>query len=267
MQIKFVPIFSGSSGNCALFATEGAKLLIDAGRPGSAIIDQLHRLKLDPFSLDGILVTHEHTDHAKGVGVLSRRFDLPVFATAATFAAMEQSIGSLASKNIRVIHPGHEFSVGNVCVSPHSIPHDAADPVGFVFRCCGRTVAQFTDLGHMPKEVLDIATEADLVVLESNHDVTMLKNGPYPFALKQRILSKRGHLSNDTAAEAAVSLASRGVTAIVLGHLSAQNNTETIAFETVRQALTREGVRVGEDVRLEVASREGPTVAYDLSVL
>jgi phosphoribosyl 1,2-cyclic phosphodiesterase len=266
MQIKFVPIFSGSSGNCALFATEGAKLLIDAGKPGSAIIDQLKRLKLDPSSLDGILVTHEHTDHSKGVGVLSRRFDLPVYATAATFSAMERSIGSIASKNLRVIHAGREFSVGNVCVFPISIPHDAADPVGFVIRCCGRTVAQFTDLGHMPKEILNTAAEADLVVLESNHDVCMLKNGPYPARLKNRILGRRGHLSNDTAAESAVALARRGVTTIVLGHLSAQNNTETVAYETVCNALCKEGLRLGEDLRLEVASREGPTIAFDLSV-
>lgn len=266
MQIKFVPIYSGSSGNCALFVTEGAKLLIDAGKPGSAIIDQLKRLRLDPSRLDGILVTHEHTDHAKGVGVLSRRYDIPVYATSATFSAMERSVGSIAPKNVRVINAGHEFSVGNICVCPHSVPHDAADPVGYVLRCCNRAVAQFTDLGHMPKEILETASDADLVVLESNHDIVMLKNGPYPAMLKNRILGRRGHLSNDTAAETAVSLARRGVSTIVLGHLSAQNNTETIAFQTVSTALTKEGVRIGDDLRLEVASREGPTVAYDLSV-
>lgn len=266
MQIKFLPIFSGSSGNCSLFATDGAKLLIDAGKPGSAIIDQLNRLKFDPSMLDGILVTHEHTDHAKGVGVLSRRYDLPVFATAATFAAMEQCVGSLSPKNERVISAGREFAVGNICVSPHSIPHDAADPVGFLLRCAGRAVAQFTDLGHMPKDILAAASEADVVVLESNHDVVMLKNGPYPAMLKNRILGRRGHLSNDSAAESAITLACRGVNTIVLGHLSAQNNTEAAAFDTVFSALVREGLRLGEELRLEVASRDGPTVVYDLSV-
>ncbi len=266
MQIKFLTLFSGSSGNCALLATEGAKLLIDAGKPGTAILQQLDKLKFDTSSLNGILVTHEHTDHAKGVGVLSRKYDIPVYATAATFAAMEKTIGPLATKNQMVICAGSEFCVGNICVQPLSIPHDAADPVGFMLRCAGRMVAQLTDLGYMPKNILEVASEADLVVLESNHDIEMLKNGPYPAMLKKRVLGRRGHLSNDTAADSAITLACRGVNTIVLGHLSAQNNTETVAYKTVANALSREGLCLGEDIQLEVAPREGPRVAFDLSV-
>lgn len=266
MPMTYCPLFSGSSGNSALLDAGGARLLIDAGLPGRTVVNALSAAGYSPESLQGILITHEHSDHVKGAGVLSRKYDLPIYANAGTWEAMEGQIGKIAPKNIRLFDTGHEFFLGKLAVFPFSVPHDAADPVGFSFRCGGTKLSQATDLGHMTPEVLEAVRESDLLLLESNYDVAMLKAGPYTYALKQRILGNNGHLSNDAAALSCVRLLNLGVRRFVLGHLSGENNFEELAFQTCAQALTDAGAHLGEgaDAALYLAHRDRPAAVFHL---
>lgn len=258
MALYFCPLYSGSSGNCALVGTETTRILVDAGLTGKAIVSALDFVGQRPEGLSGIVITHEHTDHCKAAGILSRRFDIPIYANAGTWAAMVRTVGKIAPHNQRIFDSGRDFFLGNLEITPYSISHDAAEPVGFGFYAGGRRVVQMTDLGYVSADVLDFATGADLVLMEANHDLVMLENGPYPAVLKRRIAGRRGHLSNDAAGELACELARRGTRQFILGHLSGENNTEEIAFETVESTLVQQGAKVGiaGDVQLHMAHRQ-----------
>ena len=263
MSFRYCPLYSGSSGNAALLSTGRISLLVDAGLTGKAIVAGLKEARCLPESLSGILITHEHSDHIKGAGVLSRKYDLPIYANAPTWEAMERQIGAVAPRNVRIFETGHEFILGDIAIMPYSIPHDAAEPVGYSFFHRGCKVSQMTDLGHITAEVLQNVAESDLLLLESNHDVDMLRAGPYPYALKQRILSGKGHLSNDTAGEACVRLMRLGVRRFILGHLSGENNLEPLAYSTVAQAIADAGARIGADADLYLAHRDRPTAVFE----
>lgn len=262
MDIRFCPIYSGSSGNSTYFGAGDVNLLVDAGLPGKHIVSGLQAVGVDPQALDGILVTHEHTDHVAGVGVLARRFSVPIYATTPTWAAMEKKIGAIPPKLIREITPDTDFYIGAVGITPVPIPHDAASPVGYHFSCHGHNAATFTDLGYIPTHVLDAASDCEVLLIESNHDVEMLRNGPYPYDLKQRILSRKGHLSNETCAQALVKLLERGVRNAYLGHLSADNNDPSLALQTVKSALMAAGAQEGRDFAVAMAKRSRPSAFY-----
>ena len=266
MPMTYCPLFSGSSGNAALLEAGNTRLLVDAGLPGRTITSALEGTGRLPESLQGILITHEHSDHIKGAGILSRKYDLPIYANAGTWEAMESQIGRIAPKNIRIFETGHEFFLGQLAVFPYAISHDAAEPVGFSFYHQGSKISQATDLGRMTPDVLEAVKGSDLLLLESNHDVAMLKAGRYTYALKQRILGNKGHLSNDAAALACVRLANLGVRRFILGHLSRENNFEELAYETCAQALTDAGARLGEegDVSLYLAHWDRPTALFTI---
>lgn len=262
MDIRFCPIYSGSSGNATYFGAGDVNILVDAGLPGKHIVGGLQAIGVDPQSLDAILVTHEHTDHVAGVGVLARRFSLPVYATTPTWTAMERKVGAIPPRLIREIVPGTDFYIGAAGITPVSIPHDAASPVGYHFSCQGRNAAVFTDLGYIPSQVLDAVSDCEVLLIEANHDVEMLRRGPYPYDLKQRILSRKGHLSNDTCAQALVKLLERGVRNAYLGHLSADNNDPALALQTVKTALAAAGAQEGRDFAIAMAQRARPSAFY-----
>lgn len=264
MELRFCPLFSGSSGNALYLGCEETHLLIDAGMSGAKITAELERIGVSPKALSGILVTHEHADHIAGVGVLSRRYDIPVYANAGTWDAMRAKLGTISEKNVMLFETGVDFHVGSVDVLPFPTPHDAAEPVGYSFYAGQNKLSIATDLGTVRESWLKHIEGSDLVLLESNHDVDMLKAGRYPYELKRRILGAKGHLSNDAAGKAAVELARRGVRTIVLGHLSGENNFPELAYQSVCTALQLEEIEPGRDVMISVASRDGASGMYIL---
>ena len=200
MQLIFSPLFSGSSGNATFVGCGDARILVDAGLSGSRVAGELARVGVDPAALTAILVTHEHADHIKGIGILSRKYDLPVYATEGTWDGMLGKIGNLPSKNVRYIEPGQDFYIGGIDVTPFSIPHDAAQPVGYTFETRGAKLAIATDLGGIRDSWLKYVAGAGAVILESNYDPGMLQSGPYPYDLKKRIMGKRGPCPTTTPA-------------------------------------------------------------------
>lgn len=255
MMFKFCSLVSGSSGNASLVYAQGTGLLIDCGLNGKRACAAVAEAGVDASSLRAILITHEHSDHISGAGVLARRLRLPVYATDKTWQAMRDAVGALSDAQIKIVEPGECFSVGPIGVCAFSTPHDAADPVGYSLFFDRLKLSVATDMGHISESAVRALEGSDMVLLESNHDVDMLTNGRYPLFLKRRILGEYGHLSNDCAARLAVHLVKKGTRGILLGHLSTENNLPRIAYDTVAQALTSLGARLGRDVQLAVANR------------
>jgi len=256
----FCPLFSGSSGNAVFLEAGDVRLLIDAGLSGRTIEGALNAIGIDPASLNAILVTHEHSDHIKGVGVLSRKYRIPVYANDACWAAMEPCIGQVALGNIRVFRTESNFYIQDLNVLPFHTPHDSAEPVGYCFCHKGRKVSVMTDIGHVNERMLSVVEQSDLLLLEANHDVDMLKAGSYPYALKQRILSRNGHLSNEDAGLALCRLYDKGVNNVLLGHLSRENNNEALARLTIEQTLKQ--AQILDNMHIAFARRDGPCGLY-----
>ena len=255
LKLAFCPLFSGSSGNAVFIGSQQARVLVDAGVSATAICQALVEIDVHPDQLDGILVTHEHTDHTRALQTLARKYGIPIYANRATFDALGKKTEAIPAGLARVFETGQEFYIGNLAVRSFSIPHDAADPVGFAVHANGKKACVMTDLGHVPTRLLDQAAQADVMLLESNHDVHLLEQGKYPAYLKRRILSTKGHLSNETAGHTAVRLAQRGVKRFFLGHLSQENNREDVALSAVCGALTAQQIQPGRDVALAMAHR------------
>ena len=266
MAMYFCPLYSGSSGN-ALFVQYGnTRLLIDAGKPGRAVADALGSIGVEIETVSGVLITHEHSDHIAGAGVLARKYHLPVYATTETWRAMEGKVGKIPGELMRTFEAGKDFQLGDIGVAPFSIPHDAADPVGFRLWGGAVSVSTATDLGYFAQTVYERIAGSTLVLLESNHDPELLRSNPrYNAALKARILGDRGHLSNEACAEALLKLIASGTENVILGHLSGENNTPSLARRVSESALAREGIRPGEDVQLQVALREEVGDVYILN--
>ena len=261
-----MPIFtlaSGSAGNCTLVQDGETSLLIDAGISAKRICAGLNALGVSVDELSGILITHEHSDHIKGVGVLSRRYSIPVYANSATWDAMSPLIGEVAPSCVRIFETDRDFFIRELNVLPFATPHDAAESVGYCFNHKGAQVSTLTDVGHINARLLSAVQESDIILLESNHDVEMLKAGSYPYTLKRRILGDNGHLSNDAAGEALVKLYKCGLRNAVLGHLSHENNLEPLALETVRQALRNEDI-FDEEFSLCVAHRDRAAGMFEI---
>ncbi|HPF86974.1 MAG TPA: MBL fold metallo-hydrolase [Candidatus Limiplasma sp.] len=254
--MQFCTLFSGSSGNCAYLSTDRGGVLIDCGMSGKQTLDALRQARLDIASIQAILITHEHVDHVKGAGIISRKLNLPIYATEGTWDGMQQKLGEIPRQHRMVIRTDESFFLDGMEAFPFHIPHDANDPVGYRFFAGKYSVAVATDMGHYSKFVHQAIEGADIVLLESNHDPEMLKNNPsYPARLKTRILGRKGHLSNDAGADAAVQLVHSGTKHILLGHLSPENNTPDMAYQVAAAALTDAGAVIGEDITLNVASR------------
>jgi phosphoribosyl 1,2-cyclic phosphodiesterase len=263
MALSLTPLFSGSSGNAILVSSQRSKVLIDAGVSGRRLEEALRSVGEAVDDIKGILITHEHSDHIQGAGILSRRHNIPVYATAPTWAASCDKLGSVRSALTRVIGKD-PFYIDDLLIEPFDVPHDAADPVGYCVTNGHSRLAVATDLGCFPQGVERRLHACDLVLLEANHDLDMLSAGRYPYELKRRIKSRRGHLSNDDAADAAVRLACAGVSSILLGHLSRENNSEHLAFRTVTDALLEKGITPGHDISLGLAFRDRVTGRFQI---
>ena len=253
--MKFCSLYSGSSGNSLFVSNNRTKLLIDAGLSGVRIQRALDAIEEKPNEIRGILVTHEHSDHIHGLGVLSRRFDLPIYANEKTWEAMMKDLGKIAEHNIKTFNFNEPFVVEDLEIKAFKTSHDAADSAGFVINGGKKCVGIATDSGIITPEMTKALCGCDLAVLESNHDVSMLEAGSYPFYLKQRIKSDFGHLSNETAGNMALSLVKKGTRHLILAHLSEENNYPLLAYETTARILTQAGVVLEEDVKLCVAKR------------
>ena len=265
MELRFSPLFSGSSGNATYVGCDDAQILIDAGMSGTRVSRELEIMGIDPRRLNAILVTHEHADHIKGIGILSRKYDLPVYATEGTWQGMYGKIGPIEEKNRVIFEPDTDFFVGSIDVTPFSTPHDANQPVGYTFEVDGAKLAVATDLGCIKESWMRHIIGSDAVILESNYDSDMLTAGPYPYDLKKRIRSRRGHLSNDDAGAVAVELVRHGTRQIILGHLSKENNFPELAMRSCELSLRMAGLSPDEDVFLYIARRDGNTGMFSIS--
>lgn len=265
--MRLCSIASGSSGNCIYAGSEATHLLVDVGISGKKTEAGLNSLGLTGYDVDGILVTHEHSDHIAGLGVLCRKYGIPIFATKGTIRAILKNGGKNAPEPslFHEIEADSRLIIKDLSVSPMRISHDAAEPVAYRIGYGGKRVAVCTDLGVFNDYTVACLKGMDALLLEANHDVNMLQVGPYPYYLKQRILGERGHLSNETAGKLLSRLLHDNMQAIVLGHLSKENNLPELAYESVRVEVTMSDTDYnGNDFPLYVAKRDTVSQAIEV---
>ena len=260
--MRVCSIASGSSGNCTYVGSGDTNILIDAGVSRKRIVEGLKKISVAPEQLDGIFVTHEHSDHIQGLGVVARKYGLPIYATKGTADAILQSssVGKIDPSLFHVIEAGKTFFIGNLEIYPMSISHDAADPVAYLVSDGRHRVGVVTDLGYYDADIVSHMEGLDALLLEANHDIHMLQVGAYPYPLKQRILGERGHLSNETSGQLLGQILHDGMQHILLGHLSKENNYDELAYETVRLEISLgDNPYRGNDFPIEVAKRDRPS--------
>src|SRR6202044_192099 len=265
MGLSVSMLASGSRGNSAVVASACTKILVDAGISCRETCKRLKTLGEDPRTLSAILITHEHSDHVYGLATLAKKLRIPVFMTGATHQAWTRSLRNEKGErpHLEKFEPfesGHRFQVGDIEVRPFTIPHDAADPVGFSFRVEGTKVSIATDLGYLPPNVRDHLRGSDVLIMESNHDVEMLRGGPYPWSVKQRVASNVGHLSNLKLADFFTGDYDNNAAFVVLAHLSEQNNHPEIARKEAERALALRGGLFHNRVMVAVQSEISPPI-------
>ncbi|MDO5363277.1 MAG: MBL fold metallo-hydrolase [Eubacteriales bacterium] len=257
--MRLCSIASGSSGNCIYVGSDNAHVLVDAGISGKRITQGLNSLDLTGEDIDGILVTHEHSDHIQGLGVIARKYHIPIYATGGTVDAMSRmkSLGKMPDGIFREIREDEPFVIKDMTINPFTISHDAVQPVGYRLECGEQSVGIATDLGKYNDYIIGHLQNLDALLLEANHDIRMLQVGKYPYYLKQRILGDRGHLSNENAGRLLCRLLHDNLKAVFLGHLSRENNYEELAYETVCSEVTLgDNPYKSRDFRIQVAKRD-----------
>ena len=259
----FCPLCSSSSGNSTFVEANGFRFLIDAGVSAKRITELLEDIDIPVSTIQGILITHEHADHVSGIGILCKKYGIPVYADVECFSKLPASItNNIPTTCIRIFEPDHDFFLSKVRVFPFSTPHDSARSVGFSIMAEGFKCTIMTDIGHFNNHLLAAASESDVLLIEANHDVDMLHAGPYPYPLKRRILSQTGHLSNEACGNALVELYGTGVRNVILGHLSQENNTPELARITVESILRANDIF---DVNLAVAQKDRSVGIFQIS--
>ena len=263
-MLELCTLASGSSGNSLLVTDGRTHVLVDAGISCRRICTGLKELGAEPTELAGVLITHEHTDHISGLTTLTKQLSLPVYATTPTLDALAQKIPAIAHNRLgRFFAPGEAFPLGELWIEPFATSHDAACSVGYAINGDDSRLVLCTDLGYISPEVERAVAGCDLLVCEANHDEEWVRTGPYPYYLKQRVLGRRGHLSNEAGAQLALLAAQNGARTILLAHLSEENNTPAHALEVVGRTLRQAGF--GDTVTLEAAPRKEPGRVYHLS--
>lgn len=253
---RFCSLFSSSSGNSTFIGSASSGILIDAGVSAKKLTAALLNREIDPRTVGAIFVTHEHSDHVAGLRVLASNHHIPVFATEGTISSLEEN-GTINGKFPFDIMPNEGVVVGDLLVKSFKTPHDSRESCGYTVTFAdGQKAAVATDIGHMTEEIMRNLKGASLVMLESNHDEGMLRNGPYPYYIKRRILSDVGHLSNNACAESAAQLIKSGTARFFLGHLSKDNNFPDLAYQTTLSALAEMGGVSGRDFILNVNKPE-----------
>lgn len=258
--IQMIPLYSGSSGNSIFLQFEGVRILVDVGCSTKSIVSALEQVGQNPTAIDAILITHDHSDHMKGLDVFVRKFGTPIYATVHTWRGIHGAEKKPHAQELdHTIVSGESFFVGQVEIIPFSTPHDAEGSCGFRFFYQGRSMAVATDLGHFSDEVRDAVVGSEVVLIEANYDHDMLMNGEYPWYLKKRIDSEMGHLCNSDCAQAVCYLYHNGTKHFVLGHLSKENNMPMIAEKEILRVMDNESAIRGENYFLSVANRYYPT--------
>lgn len=256
--MRLCSIASGSSGNCIYIGSDTTHLLVDTGISGKRTEAGLRELELSLKDIDGIFVTHEHSDHISGLGVISRKYGIPIYASVKTIEAIKAaaSVGKIEESLFCPIPADEKLVIKDIAVHPMHVSHDAADPLAFRFKCGKKKIGIITDLGMYNDYTIANLQGLDVLLLEANHDINMLQVGPYPYYLKQRILGERGHLSNEVSGRLLTKILHDNMQKIVLGHLSKENNMAELAYETVRLEVSMADIPYqGNDFPISVANR------------
>lgn len=261
MSLSFTLLGSGSTGNVTLVSDGDRHILVDVGLSGRETTRRLREVGLEPAGISAIVVSHEHGDHCRGVAPFAKDLDIPVFMSETAF---EASGMTLDPRRLRWIEPGTSFEIYGIQFSPFAVPHDAADPMGLAVEKDGVRLAIVLDLGYVSNLVSERLKGCDAIILESNHDINMLKVGPYPWPLKQRVMSRRGHLSNDSVAEYLANGFDGGARHVFLAHLSQKNNLPELALLSAQRALEGRSAIASSQTRLEVAHPDRPSRVYRL---
>ena len=263
MTLSFCSFSSGSSGNCYLVKSQSTALLIDAGISSKRIHEGLEKSGTSFALLSGLLITHEHSDHIKSIKTLWKKNQLDIYANSSTWHAMKTDI---PDENRKTFMVGESFIIGDIAVKAFNVFHDATDPVGFSFYHQGKQISIVTDTGHVTEDILEEIAGADLLILEANHDVNMLKIGRYPWFLKQRVLGEEGHLSNEAAGEAIVKILTINgkERSVLLAHLSKENNFPLMAYQTVKNILEEKDYYIGKHIEVDMIVRDQISFVYDL---
>lgn len=264
MAFRFCSLASGSSGNCQYIETGKVRILIDAGLSGKKIQQALELIEVDPKTINYILVTHEHSDHTKGVGILSRRFNLPIYANTNTWESMKKDIGKVKEENILTFKTEEHFEIADLGIEPFGIYHDAIEPVGYCIHYKNSKISLLTDTGCVDENIKKKIGKSDLLLIESNHNIEMVKTGRYPWPLKKRILGDLGHLSNEAAGEIISDVYTDEMKVVLLAHLSQENNFPELAYTTVSNIITESGIDLQKDVKLDMTYRHKPSNVYTL---
>lgn len=259
--MRVMTIASGSSGNCIYVGDDDTHVLIDTGISKKKVEEGLRRLDLSLNDINAILVTHEHSDHISGLGVVERKCEIPIYATWGTIQGIKNTnLGRMPEDIYNTIECDREFSIGSLKVRPVATSHDALCPCGYRVESENKAFGLVTDLGFYDDYIVDSFTGVNCIVLEANHDIRMLETGPYPYTLKQRILGDRGHLSNESAGHLIDRLLGDRMQEILLGHLSKENNYPDLAYETVRTEIDlSESCFHSRDFKISVAGRDEPS--------
>ena len=235
-MFQFCSLYSGSTGNSSIVQSNKTKILVDVGESAKKIAEALASINVDPFSIDAILITHEHSDHVKGLAVFSKKYNVPVYANIETWNAMQKYKEKLNEENIKTF-TFNKFKIGDIEVNPFPIPHDAANPCGFNLFHDNKKMSIATDIGHMSKEIITNLSDSSFLLLEANYEPEILKCSSYPYMLKERIKGPNGHLSNSDAGKTISYLVDHGLNQVMLGHLSKENNFPELAYKTVVEEL------------------------------
>ena len=263
MGFEVCVLASGSSGNCVYVASSKTRLLIDIGLSCKMITARLGNLGVRPEMLDAILITHEHRDHCQGLSTICKRWHAPILASTGTWKKLDPPPGLPTNRRIDFI-PGQRIEIGDVNVVPFELPHDANMPTGFRIESSTTSFALATDLGYLSDNVRRQLEGVEVLVFESNHDTEMLRLGPYPAHLKRRILSQRGHLSNDQSGESLREIVDKHTKAVFLAHLSKENNRPDLAWRTANEYLSAAGRCPGQHFELLLTHRDRPTDLFQL---
>ncbi len=257
-MFKFCNLYSGSSGNCSYVGTDNINILIDCGESQKKIKDALESIGQDISKIDAIIVTHEHSDHIKNLGAISKKYDIPVYANKKTFDNMPEQTQLINDENKKIFKTNDYFEIGDLKIHPFHIPHDAADPCGYNIYNNDNKISIATDIGHMDNNILSKLEDSKFLLLESNYEPEILKYAKYPYYLKRRIAGPNGHLSNQEAGDTIVKLLYSGVNNIMLGHLSKQTNFPELAYKTVMDEIINNKIN-NNDLTINVASRIKPS--------
>ena len=262
-MFKFCNLYSGSSGNCSFVGTDNINILIDCGESQKKILTALESIGTNINQINAIVVTHEHSDHVKTLGAISKKYNIPVYANEKTFNNMPEQTELIKEENRKIFNTDDHFEIGDLQIHPFHIPHDAAEPCGYNIYNENNKISIATDIGHMDNNILKKLEESKFLLLESNYEPEILKYAKYPYYLKRRISGPNGHLSNQEASDTIIKLLSTGVNNIMLGHLSKETNFPELAYKTVMDEIINN--KINNNLTLNVASRIKPSDVINIA--